>query len=162
MEKILFKETQNNTILIIAGVVFTLLFGALCVVQIGFHQPIGNHPAPNGILLFFFSGSIAATVFVYCQKLKVVITKNEILVSFGLFANKTIIPKVAIRSMQIRKYNAIKEFTGWGVRNNGNESCFTVSGSDALEIELETKQRILIGTHMPKIMQPVLDNYLDP
>jgi len=161
MEEVLFKETQHNTVLIVVAIVCTLLFGALSVIQIGFHQQIGNHPASNGLLLFFFIGGGAATIFVYFQKLNLVITRTEIQVSFGVFANKTVIPRATIKSVEIRKYNAIKEFMGWGVRHNGNQSCFTVSGSDALEIKLDTNQRILIGTHMPKKMQPVVEQYLD-
>jgi len=144
-----------------AAIVSVLIFGTLSILQIGFHKQIGNHPAPNGLLLFFFAGGVAATVLIYFQKLKVLITEREIRISFGLLTSKVLISKASIKGMQIRKYNAIKEFTGWGIRYNGNQSCFTVSGSDALEIILNTNQIVLIGTQVPKKMQPVVDDYLN-
>ena len=39
---------------------------------------------------------------------------------------------------------------GWGVRYNDSESCFTVSGNDALEIELKSGTKFLIGTQKPE------------
>ncbi|CAN5283278.1 DUF6141 family protein [soil metagenome] len=158
--KTLFEETQSNKYLIIAFLVISIVFGILIVIQLGFHQPIGNKPAPGWLLMVIFIGSIIGMLFLRAQKLKLLITENEIRIRFGLLSGETVISVSNIKSISIRKYNALKEFGGWGVRYNDTGSCFTVFGSDAIEIELAGNQKILVGTQKAKGMQPVLDQFL--
>ena len=160
MDKVLFEETQRSKILIAFAVIAALFFGVLSVVQIGFNHAIGNHPAPGWLLLLFFAGSLAGTVFFYFQKLKLRITADRIQVSFGVLTATTVIQAGDIKTIKLRKYNAMKEFMGWGVRYNGNERCFTVSGDDGLEIELANNNKILIGTQQPERLRTIIDGYL--
>jgi hypothetical protein len=156
MDKILFKEAQSNKILIIVGVVFSVFFGVFTVSQVMLGKPAGNHPAPDWLLIALFAGSVLSIVFFNKQKLILEITEKEISVSYGLLTSDTKITVDDIRSMQVRKYDALKEFMGWGVRYNDSESCFTVSGNDALEIELKSGTKFLIGTQKPKEITGVI------
>ena len=158
MDKILFKEIQRNAILIVVASVFAVFFGILVIVQVIMGKPIGNHPAPNGLLIAFFVVCGLSIIFFSKQKLILVITEKQISISYGLLTSEIKINNADINSIKIRKYDALKEFLGWGVRYNENESCFTVSGDNALEIELVSGEKFLIGTQKPdEIMLTIAD-----
>jgi hypothetical protein len=157
MKKVLFEETQSNTLLVIMAVVAALFFSTLCMVQIGFNKPLGNHPAPDWILILFAVASIAAAIFFNYQKLNLLITEDEIHISFGLLTGKTVIRITDIKSISIRQYDAFDEFLGWGIRYNATTSCFTVSGNKAIEVEMTDNRKILIGTQKATIAKPIIE-----
>ena len=161
MKKILFEESQKNVqiIAIVPAVGSTILFGVLSGFQIIMNKPMGNNPAPDWLLLLFFFGSAIGIIVFTSQKLKTKITENEIALSFGVFAKKKVVNKSEIKTISIRKYNAVKEFLGWGVRFNTNERCYTVAGSDGIDIELNDGKHILIGTQKPLDANSVVLNY---
>lgn len=161
MDKVLFEETQKNSYLVGGVLLLSILLGVLGVIQIGFHKPLGTHPAPDSLLIVFFIGSVLGLILANSQKLKLRITEVEICISYGLLTGESVYLKDDIRKISIRKYNAFKEFKGWGVRYGDNESCFTVSGNDAIEIELANNQKILIGTHQPEKLQVIIDQFFN-
>jgi len=146
MDKILFKETQKYIVLMVAAVLSTVFFGVFCVVQICFGKPVGNHPAPDALLIVFFVVSVGTIFLAWYQKLIVVITEDEIQISFGILTSNKVIKVSDVKNITTRKYNAMKEFWGWGVRFKNNTTCFAVSGSDAIEIELKSGEKLLAGT----------------
>lgn len=146
MEKVLFKETQKYIVLMVAAILSTIFFGVFCVVQIGLGKPIGNHPAPDALLIVFFAISIATIFLAWYQKLVFIIVEDKIRISFGILTSSRVIKMSDVKSISTRKYNAMKEFWGWGVRFRNNITCFTVSGSDAIEIELKSGEKLLVGT----------------
>lgn len=148
MKKILFEESQRHNILIalIPGGIAALIFGCLSYVQVVLHHPVGNHPAPTWLLLLFFLGSLAGVAVFSLQTLKLKITRDEIEISFGVFAQKRIIKMSDVKAINVRKYDALKEFWGWGVRFNARGKCYTVSGDEGIDIELSNGERILVGT----------------
>jgi hypothetical protein len=146
MEKILFKETQKYVVLMVAAILSAVFFGVFCIIQIVLGKPIGNHPAPDALLIIFFVGSVAGIFLAWYQKLVFVTTEDEIKISFGMLTSSRVIKMSDIEKISIRKYNAMKEFWGWGVRFKDNTTCFTVSGSDAVEIELKSGEKLLVGT----------------
>ena len=112
-------------------------------------KPVGKHPAPSWLLIAFFTGSVFSTFFFNKQKLVLIITETGISINYGLLTSETKITGADTKDLRIRKYDAVKDFWGWGVRHNDKESCFTVSGDDALEIELKNEVKYLIGTQKP-------------
>lgn len=159
-DQVLFEETQKNAYLVGSMLLLSILFGVLGIIQMGFHRQLGNHPAPNSLLIVLFIASVLGLIFFNSQKLKLRITETEISVSYGLLTGETIFRKDNISKISIRKYHAFKEFKGWGVRyGDNNESCFTVSGDDAMEIELASNEKILIGTKKPEQLQGVIDQF---
>jgi hypothetical protein len=145
--QILFKETQRNNYLLVPFALTSLVFAYLCVMQIGFDKPMGNHPASNPMLLLIFAISVIAVIFFNYQKLKLIITPDEIQVSYGLLAGTQVIRISDIKSITVRKYDGLKEFGGWGVRYNATTSCFTVSSDVGIDIEMTDNRKFLIGTH---------------
>lgn len=90
MEKIIFKESQRSAyvIAIVPAILTSILLGVLCVFQIGFNKPMGNHPAPNWMLLMLFITSTTGIIVFSCQRLNFTITDDCVIISFGLFAGK--------------------------------------------------------------------------
>lgn len=160
MDKLLFKETQSSKILIVVAVVFAIFFGVLTLVQGVLGKPVGNHPAPNWLLIAFFVGCVLSIGFFNKQKLILLINEKQVYISYGLLTSDRKIAVSDIKNIQIRKYDAVKEFLGWGVRYNDGESCFTVSGEDALEIELKNGEKFLIGTQKKEELSAVIANLL--
>ena len=98
------------------------------------------------------------TIVLYFQYLKTSITNRVVYVSFGIFASQRVFPLADIKSISIRKYDGMNEFSGWGVKANPNEQSYTESGNEGIEIELKSSgKKILIGTQKPAEMQKVID-----
>lgn len=159
MKTPLIEESQQNTnwIVIIIGSITSILFGLLSLLQICLKQPVGNHPAPNWLLLLFFVGSVTLILIFSAQKLKVSITEEAIYIRFGIFMRPKIVYFYDINKISFRKYDAIKEFMGWGVKFKRNEKCFTVSGDTAIVITLLNNKKILIGTQKLSDFKMVLE-----
>lgn len=157
MKRIFFEETQKYTVFIAGALMAAVVFAILSVLNIGFHQPLFYHSKPDFSLLLSAVGCVIIAILINSQKLIFIIDEDEIHISFGIFAAKTEIPIRAIKRISVRKYNALKEFSGWGVRYNSTESCFTVWGSYGIEIELINNERMLVGTNQPEKVQLIID-----
>lgn len=55
----------------------------------------------------------------------------------------------AIRAVEVRKYNPIGEFGGWGFRRGQKGLAFSARGNMGLQLTLETDKILLIGTQNP-------------
>ncbi len=155
MKKVLFEETQKNSVLIIVMIIPAIFFAALAIVQIATHKPLGNHPISNTGLICIAVICFIIAVSLGSQKLKVKITTEDVHVSFGFFGAKTI-PINDIKNITIREYDGLKEFWGWGVKFNSKGRCYTISGNIGLEVTLLNDKKILIGTQRESDLQQVL------
>lgn len=153
MKQILFKETQKFTIFIIAAFAASVLFAVLSVVNIGFHQSLAYHSKPDITLSASAIGCFIIALLINSQKLVFIVYEDEIHISFGILTGKQVISIDNIKNISVRKYDALKEFWGWGVRYNNSESCFTVWGNYGIEITLLNNERFLVGTNQPEKMQ---------
>jgi len=73
-----------------------------------------------------------------------------------------LIPWEQISKCYIRKFNAITEFGGWGIKFSFRKKkgkSFTTKGSIGLQIELKNGGKILIGTQKKEELQRVLNTY---
>lgn len=68
----------------------------------------------------------------------------------------------SISKCYVRKYNAIYEYGGWGIRFNFRKKkgkAFITKGNIGLQIELKNGRKILIGTQNKEELQRVLNTY---
>lgn len=64
---------------------------------------------------------------------------------------------------QIRKYKAIREFGGWGIRFSfAGGKAYTIKGNQGLQLQLKSGKKFLIGTQEAKSMQAYLDTLTLP
>ncbi|MRI00386.1 hypothetical protein GH721_07520 [Kriegella sp. EG-1] len=62
----------------------------------------------------------------------------------------------------IRKYKPISEYGGWGFRGTFSKNkAYNVRGNKGIQIELKTKEKILIGTQNEKEVEQVIHRYFN-
>lgn len=67
-----------------------------------------------------------------------------------------------IRHVSLRKYNAISEYGGWGLKGGFNRKkgkAINVSGDKGIQLVLKTSKKLLIGTQKEFDIQRVLETY---
>ena len=68
-----------------------------------------------------------------------------------------------IKNVDIRKYDAISEYGGWGLNksffNKKKGKAITVSGDTGIQIELNSNKKTLIGTLKENEIKRVLETY---
>ena len=75
-----------------------------------------------------------------------------------------LIPWQDLSSAHTRKYNAMIEYGGWGLRggfflNKSKGTAYNVSGNIGIQLKLLNGKKILIGTHKRDAADRVLKNY---
>lgn len=63
-----------------------------------------------------------------------------------------------INDAQLRKYDPLGEFGGWGIRGTGANKALNVSGDQGLQLFLKDGKKLLIGTRNPVAIEKVLSS----
>jgi hypothetical protein len=157
MEKTLYHEEQRFDQLWIkvplyvlaAGNVVLFLYGIFRQLIIG--QSWGDNPMSDMGLIIVSGVTIAiwtGVIFLF-EKSKLItkINEKEIRLRFPPFISKEkIFPIKAIQKMEVRKYNPILEFGGWGIRHGLKGKAYNVKGNIGLQLYFKNGKRLLIGT----------------
>ncbi|WP_291847317.1 hypothetical protein [Lutibacter sp.] len=72
------------------------------------------------------------------------------------------IPWNLISKCYLRKYDAISEYGGWGLKLSffkKRGKCVTTKGDTGIQLELKSGKKILIGTQLKEELQKTLNNY---
>jgi hypothetical protein len=62
-----------------------------------------------------------------------------------------------IKTYEIRKYSALKEYGGYGIRYGKNGKAYNISGNRGVQFEFLDGKRLLIGTQKPEELIQALD-----
>jgi len=102
--------------------------------------------AATGLALILFYGGMRTRV-----------TRDEIIVRFGLFGIRVFRCATSdIASIQLRKFAALREFGGYGIRFSGSRAGYFLAGSQGVEIGRPGRRSALIGSDHPKRLAAVL------
>jgi hypothetical protein len=63
-----------------------------------------------------------------------------------------------IDEVYLRKYDAMSEYFGWGIKIGPSGMSYTHSGNIGIQILLFDKSKILIGTQQPEEIREILDS----
>ena len=162
--RIFIEEQKFNQPLILVGlaVAFTFVgfstYSNWAVISEGStSEKIG---ALSGILII----TLVSLLFL---KMKLKTKINEIGVHYQFypfnFSYKTI-SWATINKCYVRKYNAISEFGGWGLKLSffgKNGKSLTTKGNTGLQIVLKNGKKVLIGTQKHEVLQQTIENYKD-
>ncbi|MCF6180851.1 hypothetical protein [Lutibacter sp.] len=114
----------------------------------------------------FFSGTIIIfLVIIFLLKIKLITKIDERGIHYQFFPinlNLKCISWETINSCSIRKYNAITEYGGWGLRFSFRKNigrAFTTKGAIGLQLVLKNGKRLLIGTQKRYELEKTLLNY---
>lgn len=116
-------------------------------------------------LLITLAVIITSSCLIFFFKLKTRIDEKGIHYQFLPihFKQKTIFWN-QISSISIRKYDAITEYGGWGLKggflwNKAKGKAINVSGNIGIQLELKNGKKLLIGTQKESEAKQVLANY---
>lgn len=160
---ILFSETQKfnqwwiKLILLPINALFIYGFYQ----QIVLKQPFGDKPMSDiGIIIFTILVLLFTLLFLNL-KLVTTIKINGIDLQFYPFHLKAKHYNWAdIIQWEVRTYDAISEFGGWGIRIGGFKKgmAYNVSGNKGLQLVLKTNKKLLIGTNKAEQLTETLRN----
>ena len=154
--ELLFTEEQRFTqwwMWIFILIPFTIgLFG--CYQQLILGEAFGNKPMSNFGLLVFTLFGVIFVLFFYSNQLRTTITTEGITVHFFPYTKRYHSWK-EISKAEVIKYGFIG---GWGVRLwTRYGTVYNVQNGKGLYVKLKNKERFLVGTQRPEILQASLD-----
>lgn len=162
MNKILFREEQQFRewwwIVLILGITIPLIVFSIYALyqQTVRGIPVGDNPAPNFVSIIMLLGSIILIWFYFSLKLEVWIDQEGIHYRFfPLIAKNKLISKEEIQRFEIRKYNPILDYGGWGTKGSylsKKGKAFNVSGDIGLQLYLTNGKKVLFGTQRSQAM----------
>lgn len=176
--KVLFREEQRYKkprikYIITAVVVIMILNATFLVRQLVSISPDGTGDENERIVL------ITATIFLILfttgfvatfSRLKMItqVTEDGIRVFYPPVLRKgRIIPRGNIERFEMRQYNPLIEFGGWGIKTRGRPirrrrygSALTAYGRSGLQLYLRNGKKLLIGTQRPQALRHAVEKML--
>jgi hypothetical protein len=174
MEKILFREEQKFTqawIMVMVYCIFILnisIFGYGFVRQIIQGKPWGNVPMSDTALIltciFAIGISVGLLLLFHSAVLITAIRQDGIIVRFPpFFIKEKFYAKEDLNHIEVRQYNPISEYGGWGVRMGmGKGRAYNVKGNLGIQLQLKSGKKILIGTQKKDQAEHAIRKLMDP
>ena len=120
--------------------------------QIILRRPYGTRPAPDTLLIIFWLlFGIGLPALILSARLITEVRNDGIYIRFVPFHFS--FHKIAfeeLKSFEVRKYNALREYGGWGIRYGPQGKAYNVGGNRGVQLELVDGKRILIGSQRPE------------
>jgi hypothetical protein len=163
MAKIYFQEEQRFNQwwiwIIIAFVTGVWIWQIVQQVIMG--KPFGNNPAPD-LVVFLTAIPVVLVFFLFrMMKLETVIDQDGVKCRFKPFQRKfKSFPVNDIVLYEVKKYNPIMEYGGWGIRYGRKGTAYNVRGNMGLYLELRNRKTFLIGTQNPDSVRYAMDKLM--
>ncbi len=154
-EKQHFKQWWLWLILLSLNILF--IYGVYKQVICG--EQFGDNPGSNGMLISTCIFSIIISLFIAIIRLDTEVKQDGIYFRFFPVQFKYRQLKwEELSKTYVRKYNAIAEYGGWGLRIGlfGKGRAYNISGNKGLQIETNDGKKILIGTKKPEELTSAL------
>ena len=124
---------------------------------------IKQHSTITNTTQLLLVGTLVCAIIVLMGNIKMVtqIKEDGIYVNFAPFQPRfTKYEWSNIQTIYIRKYNAIMEYKGCGIKKGVMGKGYIISGDTGLQIILKDGTQVLIGTHRPEEMEVVLQEFI--
>ncbi|MDL2290366.1 DUF6141 family protein [Paludibacteraceae bacterium OttesenSCG-928-F17] len=155
-----FREKQRMTQwwlwLLMIGINIPFIYGIYHQIFMG--EPWGNNPMSDTGLIIAAAFIFLFTLVLLFSFLETVITKHGIYVRYFPFHIKfKYYDWNEISKVEIKNFNAIRNFGGYGVRyKKGMKASYILGGNKAILIELKSGKEFMIGTQKPEETEQVL------
>ena len=165
MIKVFFREKQKFNqwwIYVIVMIPFGIWIWQL-VQQIFMGVPFGENPAPDLVVVLIGIIPIGAFLLFRFMTLETIIDENGVHYRFRPFQRKPkLIRKDEIESVEVKKYNPIMDYGGWGIRvaSFRKGSAYNVSGNMGALFQLKNGKKFMLGTQNPEAMRSALNNLM--
>lgn len=135
-----------------------LLFIGGFILQIIFNKPFGNNPMSDAGLIITTGIFLLLSIYLLSGSLKTFINSDGVYIRFSPFhVRYKFYDWRDIDSVQIRRYNPLREFGGWGIRfGKHGTKAYNVSGKIGVEFFFKNGKSVLIGTNQPDYLKTVL------
>ncbi|MGE5356069.1 MAG: hypothetical protein ACM3PT_07495 [Deltaproteobacteria bacterium] len=164
-KEVLYSEVQRFTQFWIWIPIFAVngfvMFGVYKQMVLG-ELFLENSFSNRGLLLFFVFMVLFMVFFIF-MKLETIVSRDGIFVRFfPIHLKYRFFKWDDVDKAYIRKYNAIFEYGGWGIKYSlgGKGKAYNVSGNMGLQIEFKNGEKILIGTKNPDKLRYVFEDSL--
>ncbi len=120
--------------------------------QIIQRRPFGGNPAPDTLLIIFWLlFGIGMPALLFSARLITEVRMDGIYIRFFPFhfSYKEIAFR-DLKSFEVRTYNALREYGGWGIRYGPQGKAYNVGGNRGVQLVLIDGKRILLGSQKPE------------
>lgn len=143
----LFEEVQRFTQLWVWVIMAVVVAGPL----IGAYNLLQNPPENSGLTLFlgilFILVGLGLPLFILSCKLTTQVRYDGLYVRFAPFHRDFIkIGCNELKDYEVKPYNALTEYGGWGIRFGRRGKAYNVSGNRGVQLTLENGENLLIGS----------------
>ncbi|MEQ8924307.1 MAG: hypothetical protein RLO81_00765 [Fulvivirga sp.] len=150
-----FNQVWLWILIIVIDATFLILIAQALYNQLYLGIPIGNNPiSDTGLILvstFIIILLVAITLSLLISRLETRIEQEGVSYRFKPFIRKwNSIPLDEIQHFELKKFNPIIDFGGWGYRKVSGRLLVNTSGNTALFINTINNKQIAIGTHYPE------------
>jgi hypothetical protein len=163
MARIIYKEEQKFRQpwiwIIILGICGLWLWQFVQQIIIG--TPFGNNPAPDLVIILTGIIPLLAVVLFRILRLETVIDNSGIYYRFRPFQlkSKQIKPE-DILTFEVKKYNPLRDYGGWGIRIGYKGKAYNVSGNHGALFKFKNGKSFLLGTQNPENLRSALNKLL--
>jgi hypothetical protein len=170
MTQILHREVQylrqKFLIALIAIAAFSPLvfFIVGLIVQIGYGKEYGNNPMSDNLMIAYtvLSAVFAFLIFLLFKfsNLMIEVRTDGFYFKYSPFHLRVhCITKAEVKSVTLRKFSAIGEFGGWGIRCRFSKRCkgYIVSGNMGVQFVLQNDKKVLFSTQAPDKMKTAIE-----
>lgn len=136
----------------------SLLFIVGCIQQLVLQKPFGNNPMSDVWLIITTALFLLLSLSLLTATLITFINKEGVYVKFSPFHSRyKFFNWNEIDAVQIREYQPVSEFGGWGIRvGRRGAKAYNASGKIGMELHLQNKKKIMIGTNQPSDLKRAL------
>lgn len=150
--RVLFHEAQSlrprHTRLVLAVPPAALVF--IAVRQLAFHQPWTHPTMTNGDVIFLTVLLVAVYIRLITVRLVTDVRTSDLCVGLkGLWRMRRI-PLSEVGAVAPVRFDATKDFGGYGIRSGARGTGYIASGDRGVEFELTDHQKILVGSQRPE------------
>ena len=131
---------------LIGSVIYTFLFAFVT----GFTE---YWPLTIGVVIIFVVG---LTYLFYTMKLITEVRDDDLCVQFFPLSRQ-VISFDSVTSCEVRTYNPIKEYGGWGIRYGKRGKAYNVSRNRGVQIEFHAGKPLLIGSKKPEELERAIN-----
>lgn len=152
-EKQRFRQWWIVLILLILNAV--VVYGMIR--QIMFGKPFGDQPMSDTGLWWVLGFLLLMTTVFFITTLETQIRNDGLYIRFFPIHMKfRYLPWNRLSQCYVRSYSPIREYGGWGWRIGLAGRAYNISGKEGLQLQLDGKRKLLIGTQKPEEMERIL------
>jgi len=110
-------------------------------------ENVGQNPAPDWMVwVIWLLIGVGLPLMFGLVALVLQVTADQVLVNYRPFKRRAI-PLGEIAQVEVRTYNAVKEYGGWGIKGWSKDNvAYNVSGNRGVELTLRSGSRVMLGS----------------